>query len=156
MSRRVLILLLVVTAVALVGCNRERAESASPSTAAPVASPAANDPAVTTPQQSSGAPHGGVVESSGTYAIEFAQMNGYPAIYLLDQAGNGMPTAGLTAELIITRNGETTRVPLPSMGDHFMSGDPIDLTTPGTAVVSIVIAGNSLSAKFELPLKNKD
>ncbi len=99
------------------------------------------------------APHGGAVKTAGSGHLEFVPGDGTFAVYPLDAAEAALPVADIAgAQAVIQpRSGSAQTLSLEPMGDHLMG------TLPGgvgayTAIVTVPVAGESRSARFEVGL----
>lgn len=156
-------LLLAIPLLALAACQDAEAPTPSDATSAPVASPAASTPSATagTPSEDHaeggghdhGSPHGGTVKTAGSGHLELVVDGRDLKVYPLDGNDAALPVAGIAGAqaLVQPEGGSALTVPLAPMDDH-LHGTLPEGATVYTAVVTVPVAGETRSARFEVGL----
>jgi hypothetical protein len=147
-------LLLSLSLLALAAC--QDAEAPSPSDAAPAptsteAAPPAQDHAEG--DHAHEAPHGGAVKTAGGGHLELVTEHTAFKLYVLDGNEQTLPVEGLSGAeaLVQVDGGDSATIPLTPSGDHLRGELPAE-TFAYTAIVSVPVAGETRSARFEVGL----
>ena len=100
-----------------------------------------------------GAPHGGTIKTAGGGHLEFVVDGQSIKIYPLDGAEAALPVAGITGAQAIVQveGGAASTVALAPMDDHLIGTLPAGATVY-TAIVTVPVAGETRSARFEVGL----
>ena len=101
-----------------------------------------------------GSPHGGTVKPAGNGGhLELVVDGQNIKVYPLDGEENGLPVAGITGAQAIVQveGGSATTVALAPMDDHLHGTLPAGATAY-TAIVTVPVAGETRSARFEVGL----
>ena len=100
-----------------------------------------------------GSPHGGTVKTAGAGHLELVVDGQDFKVYPLDAAEAALPVAGIAGAQVLLQpdGGAALTVPLAPMGDHLHGTLPAGATVY-TAVVTVPVAGETRSARFEVGL----
>ncbi len=93
--------------------------------------------------------HGGIVKSAGSYHLEVAVSKAGFMVFPLDAKEADLPLAGITGKVLVaTKDGKPpVEAALEPMGSHLFAA--VAPAGPWTAVVTLTVHGNSVSARFE-------
>lgn len=127
------------------------ASGANPVTTPPETPEAADH--ATGGEHAHGSPHGGTVKTAGSGHLELVISGSNLLVYPLDANEAALPVEGITGAQIILQpqGGRTQPIGLTPMGDHLMATVPEGVGAY-TAVVSVPVAGEARSARFEVGL----
>ncbi len=144
-------LLLAVSAVALASCQDAEAPAVSATSEPAVSEASAPAEHAATGGHDHGSPHGGTVKPAGGGHLELVVDDGAIKVYPLDGAEGPLPVAGIAGAqaLLQPEGGAALTVPLAPMGDH-LHGTLPEGATVYTAVVTVPVAGETRSARFEV------
>ena len=100
-----------------------------------------------------GSPHGGTVKPAGAGHLELVVDGRDLKVYPLDAAEAALPVAGIAGAqaLVQPDGGASLTGPLAPMGDHLHGAIPASVTVY-TSVVTVPVAGETRSARFEVGL----
>ena len=100
-----------------------------------------------------GSPHGGTVKAAGAGHLELVVDGRDLKVYPLDAAEAALPVAGIAGAqaFLQPEDGAALTVALAPMGDHLHGMIP-EGATVYTAVVTVPVAGETRSARFEVGL----
>ncbi len=148
---------LAVLAVALAACGDAEAPTPADAEAVPVAPAVPAPPSPTAHTAGEGqapdSPHGGTVKTAGGGHLELVVARPNLMVYVLDAEENTLPAAGIAGAtaLVQMEGGATETVALQPAGDHLQMAIPGDAPA-FAAVVSVPVAGETRSARFEVGL----
>lgn len=151
-------LLLAASALTLAAC--QDAEAPADAAPAPATSPdavadlaAEHTQGAHVEEHDHGSPHGGTVKPAGGGHLELVVDGANLKVYPLDGAEAALPVAGIAGAqaLLQPEGGAALTVPLAPMGDH-LHGTLPEGATVYTAVVTVPVAGETRSARFEVGL----
>ena len=153
-------ILLSVALLALAACQDAEAPTPADAAPAPATSPdAVADLAAEHTQgahveaHDHGSPHGGTVKAAGAGHLELVVDGRDLKVYPLDAAEAALPVAGIAGAqaFLQPEGGAALTVALAPMGDHLHGMLP-EGATVYTAVVTVPVAGETRSARFEVGL----
>ena len=100
-----------------------------------------------------GSPHGGTVKAAGAGHLELVIDGADLKVYPLDGDEAALPVAGIAGAQVLLQpeGGAALTVPIAPTGDHLHGMLP-EGATVYTAVVTVPVAGETRSARFEVGL----
>ncbi len=146
-------LLFALPLLALAACQDAPADAAGAEAAG--AETSAAPPAAASEGDDHGhdAPHGGTVKTAGGGHLELVVDGRELKVYPLDGEEAGLPVTAIAGAQTIVQpqSGSAQTVALAPMGDHLMGTVPAGVTAY-TAIVTVPVAGETRSARFEVGL----
>lgn len=138
--------LLALPLLALAACQDAPAGAEVAGTETSTAPPAADDHAHE-------APHGGTVKTAGAGHLELVLDGQTLTVYALDGGEASLPVAGIAGAQAIVQpaSGSAQTVALEPVDDHLTGTVPAGVTAY-TAIVTVPVAGETRSARFEVGL----